>query len=679
MAEGEDKYSSLKEAFKIYQKIANGLDDGLVQIQNERNYREFQEFIHQSIAEIEILGNKLKEIDLNGEASLFKKQQRHFHELITKLHSLKEDLVLPYMLYVIGVGNAGKSSVINSLVGFDVADIGTLPKTWKTDLFYKNTNMVNVDDLLVEIRYRDGSTQVLSEYEAKKLINQEEKKRKESEKEIRDKFRDLSKNISLIEDKEILRKELRDEYLYRSSIKEVRWALDDIKEESILNKFTLIDTPGLSQVNDSTHGEDGVRGEDIGDFYHQADGVLWVLDATAISGNTPKAALNNLEQALAKVNPENIGIKNIIAVLNFSDKIISQGGEVALDEVVDSAKRIFGNKFLEIVPYSAKQAVEAIKTNNKELLECSGYNKLCSIINKYFYSNAVDLRISSKAQGFRGEIVTYTNDYLNDYLQRLENDNEKIQVRNRKVDWDLNSLKEHLISEWSVLFAEYKKAVKDNIDKKSAQLIERPDTEHAQFMEIHIFNLDLLRNYISQYRRVSTRKISDTVEKYHKYDMENFSEYKYIKKLTDKSKYSENTLKEVSFLESINLSSADGTSLLIGSGAALLGLALLGPIGIVAGLIGFMFGKSKVDKAKEELNEKLNNLELSLSEDNAQFISALFSKGEDELKSSAKTAWARIHASTEPEYIQSLFAKLALIKNKEFHKKLFAHMLFNRN
>lgn len=175
MAEGEDKYSSLKEAFKIYQKIANGLDDGLVQIQNERNYREFQEFIHQSIAEIEILGNKLKEIDLNGEASLFKKQQRHFHELITKLHSLKEDLVLPYMLYVIGVGNAGKSSVINSLVGFDVADIGTLPKTWKTDLFYKNTNMVNVDDLLVEIRYRDGSTQVLSEYEAKKLINQEEK------------------------------------------------------------------------------------------------------------------------------------------------------------------------------------------------------------------------------------------------------------------------------------------------------------------------------------------------------------------------------------------------------------------------------------------------------------------------------------------------------------------------
>ncbi len=43
----------------------------------------------------------------------------------------------PYMLYVIGMGKAGKSSLLNSLVGSKVADVGTLPKTWKTDFFYK--------------------------------------------------------------------------------------------------------------------------------------------------------------------------------------------------------------------------------------------------------------------------------------------------------------------------------------------------------------------------------------------------------------------------------------------------------------------------------------------------------------------------------------------------------------
>ena len=72
------------------------------------------------------------------------------------------------MLYMIGVGNAGKSSVLNSLVGSNVAEVATLPKTWKTDLFFKAEKENNKS---VKFLFRDNRPeQYYSTDEAKKVI-----------------------------------------------------------------------------------------------------------------------------------------------------------------------------------------------------------------------------------------------------------------------------------------------------------------------------------------------------------------------------------------------------------------------------------------------------------------------------------------------------------------------------
>ena len=425
---GENK--ALIEAFDIYKKITSKLSNNnlleKVRTQNSENNERFKQAIHQSIVEIKEINTQLKQTKLEGKAKLFKDELKNFNELIVKLDRLEQDMEFPYMLYVIGMGKAGKSSLLNSLVGSKVADVGTLPKTWKTDLFYKNDK---VEKKSVRVRYRNGEEKFYTEQEAKKLIEEEEKKREDSEEKFDKEFRNLSKVLNTPEEKSELRRELQNKLLYRSEVYEVRWGLNKINETSILNKFSLIDTPGLSQAHAGTHGDQGIRGENVSDFYYQADGVLWVLDATTLSAITPKKALENLEQSLANANTNGKSINNIIAVLNHADKVIEQGGEETLQKVVRAANNIFENKFLDVVPYSAKQAVEAIKSNDQDLLDNSGYNRLCAVVNRYFYYNAVDSRITSKLQGFRGEISTYQKDFLNLYLLRLAKDLNQLEDR----------------------------------------------------------------------------------------------------------------------------------------------------------------------------------------------------------------------------------------------------------
>lgn len=61
--------------------------------------------------------------------NLLTKQVTCLQELITKLQLLRESMNHPFVLYVMGMGKVGKSSLLNLLVGSKVADVDVLPKT----------------------------------------------------------------------------------------------------------------------------------------------------------------------------------------------------------------------------------------------------------------------------------------------------------------------------------------------------------------------------------------------------------------------------------------------------------------------------------------------------------------------------------------------------------------------
>lgn len=674
-----------QDVFNLYEKIVTNLDKScveIVKIQNNKSLIEFKKNIGHAVANISKVYEKLNNIQTAGQAILFRKELSRFKELISKLKSLDEDMELPYMLYVIGMGKAGKSTLLNSLVGLNVADVGTLPKTWKTDLFYKLEHAGNdLNNKLVEIHFRNGEIGYYSEIDAKSLIISEEEKRKNSEKIISTKFREMSTDIDSIDDKEVLREELKKEFLYRSEVREARWPVPNVSEDSVLNHFSLIDTPGLSQYHQGVYGESGVKGEDIGDFYHKADGVIWVLDATTISASKPKEALKNLEDALSYTCAGSKKINNIVAVLNHSDKVLVQGGESALTKVVEEAKKIFGNQFLEITPYSAKQANEALQKNDHNLLEVSGYNRLCKIINQYFYFNALNLRIHSKKQGFLGEITTYQKIFLSDYLQRLYADFNNLNDGLTSAKERLKDLSLQIIGEWELEINEHTRTVKKNIQLYTGVLARLEGEVQVKYVKDKIFDLKKLRSVQESFYSDSLKKVSDAFKIYQKHYTKIFAEYKYIKsnefKVVDVGKISDDTAISLSGLDSI----WDSESMLWGGGAALLGMAVLGPAGVLAGLFGYMLGKDsekqKIYRLKKKMIHNLLDIERNSIQDVRQFVADLFEKNFQILEDNARSAFCSLHAVPErTEYVKELFEQIDSMKSIEFNKLSLAYFLF---
>ena len=107
-------------------------------------------------------------------------------------------------------------------------------------------------------------------------------------------------------------------------------------------------------------------------------------------------------------------------------------------------------------------------------------------------------------------------------------------------------------------------------------------------------------------------------------------------------------------------------------------MALLGPIGIAAGLIGMFFAKSKADKARDSMRENLNNLENNCLTNNQIFINRLFEKAIPTLQQDAEHAFATLHLESDKVHeVTHIFEKLDKVKNSEFQKETFAHLLFN--
>ena len=74
------------------------------------------------------------------------------------------------MIFIVGDGNVGKSTLLNALVGEEVAKTNDLPTTWKIDVYSPELSKNNAI-----IKYKTGKQETLSVEEAKQKINEEEK------------------------------------------------------------------------------------------------------------------------------------------------------------------------------------------------------------------------------------------------------------------------------------------------------------------------------------------------------------------------------------------------------------------------------------------------------------------------------------------------------------------------
>lgn len=498
---------------------------------------------------------------------------------------LKEGLSNPFQLFVVGTGNYGKSTLINSLLGTGEkhAAENTLPETWKIDIFEKN---INFNEAIIQ--YRDGREVKLPKNEVESILKDEEQKRKASNREVRKKLKE-STDLDKEAFKE-LKLKLEREELYTSPIIEVHWG---IKGSEILNQFSIVDTPGFIQT---VMGE--VRNS-VKEYYHKSDGVLWLLDATSISASGSMKLISELEDTLKEIGGRRID-NNIIAVLNRIDLVDKNEGDA--QKVIAEANRIYGNYFEKIVPFSAKLAFEAQMENDEIKMKKSGLDKLRNEINNTFFMNAKDIQCNKKDEAcsvysyeIRKKIETYHND--------LNQDKEKLIKVLDRVEMDMQNERKTIKDSYKQFLNSYFNTVLRNIDTKLSILSDIEDKEkQKEYLIKEIFMEDYLKSETKLRSERSKNKIIDLMiinTKQH-----NFTEYKHL------SKYNKET--QGIILTNSHQASHDydlmvPKAMKVGfASGAISGLFFGGAVGLIVGGVAWFAAK----KIKESLiNQLVGELE----------------------------------------------------------------------
>lgn len=545
-------------------------------------------------------------------------------DALTQIKQNIRELEEPFLIFIIGMGKFGKSTLINALLEEKVAEIDILPKTWKIDLYYGTQE----EKMAIIIDHNGNQTRMNTE-KAKEFLLCEENKRIKSEEAIEKKFIELSKQYKSIEEKEELKNALSNKELYKSPIVEVRWPL---KKNKLLENFRLVDTPGLSQ---SLLGE--IR-QGLNDYYHKADGVIWLLDASKISANKSRELLDALKNSLNSIGEVP---NNIVAVINFKDKIYDKEGQTGVDRVLKEAKEIYGNYFKEIVPISARQAYEAIEKRDDRLYEESGMLLLLDAINRNFYLKSQKVQIESKTKGIKN-IWSNHSQVITSHNALIQAENQKRINLIKKNKLQSQDLKSDLTRQAKGKIAQYKTSTEKRILDLAENLFET-DCDIKSYIENKIFKTKDFAREIMDLQMAIDERIGSFRQ--HSLNEVRFTEYKLIG--TYNAKQTE-LIKATNFHTDITQSNVEINGFLASAAAAAIGF------------FGWIFGESvsfskiqvgiakffKADKVRENLKNTLGGAVYNAESDISKWILNVVDQTCQEIENVCENSFTELYGNS---------------------------------
>ena len=397
---------------------------------------------------IKILENNLEELNKQvfynlSNINLLKKSIQY--ELDILLKSI-EELKNPFLLFVIGSGKYGKTTLINSLIKDNLLKVDDIPNTWKLDtliksekekmdIIYKNSEFLNID-----IEY------------GMNILKEEEMKYKKSKELIRNNF-NIYKNSNKrsIDELKLHKKTLEDKYLYKSDIEEVKYY---INKNGILENFIIVDTPGLNQNLKSNTKERMIN------YYNRADGVIWVLDAQNIVAKSSE----ELIEVLRKEYIIDDKFDNIICVVNKIDVINKNSREKILLKI----NELYKNKFKDIVLVSSKEALKGYINESNELIESSNIKSLLNSIDvnfklqsekiqikaKYNITKVTNNKINKLINNYKRELYKNINKYEEERLtleEKLKNLKIELEIKVDKYISKINLIENNIFDEINIL------------------------------------------------------------------------------------------------------------------------------------------------------------------------------------------------------------------------------------
>lgn len=439
---------------------------------------------------IEFQLNKL-EVQIFNNTSQISQLSKQIKEEVISISKNIEELKDPFLLFIVGPGKYGKTTLINSLIQKNLLEISDIPNTWKLDVLIKS------DKEKIDILLKDDDKLSLDFNEGILFLKEEELKYNESKSKIKKEL-DIYKNSAKrnINDLKEYREMLKQNYLYNSNVEEVRYY---IKKSGILDEFIIVDTPGINQT---LKGDTRKR---MFEYYQRADGVIWILDAQNVVAKCSKEITKELKENY--ILDENLS--NIICVVNKMDTIRQSDKE----KIKIKIKEIYNNEFKDIVFISSKYALNGYENKDIESLNSSNIQSLKESIDKNFKSNSENIQIEAKYNLIK--VSKYKlNKYINKYKRQLYNDINKYEEAKL-------SLNENIIK--------LEKKINKNIEKYlSINNLAKNDIESEVILLEEYINLEIKKMYESMLKtsfiekesyilikgtkEVSISKLSDLIE-----------------------------------------------------------------------------------------------------------------------------------------------------------------------
>lgn len=239
-------------------------------------------------------------------------EQYNMSSVSDKIQKLAADIDEDhYSFIVVGEFSTGKSSFINALIEHPILPTGITPTTSTINLIHYGEHEKVTVSYLDGTQYTDANPSVLRQFIAKELVNA-----------------DQIKHITVEQPIEFLK-----------------------------DRIVLVDTPGLNDVNE-------LRSDITYQFIPRADVVFFLLDCRTPLRKTEYNFISNT--LLAN------GLDRIIFIANFADVVDEAEIDAILDKMQRQIKEGTNLEEVDVIPFSALEAMDAFVEKDEELYEISG-------------------------------------------------------------------------------------------------------------------------------------------------------------------------------------------------------------------------------------------------------------------------------------------------------------------